>query len=137
MVLVASAQPLKGLGVVPDNHGVHALGDRDLPGVILAQALGCPALAQRRTLGVLTPDGLPAERAKRLADRNGVRCPFEHFSGCHRRNPKFGSRIAHGPCSRRSALVRGDLIEKVDDERGIEEETTHLRGVMRSRSSPA
>jgi hypothetical protein len=34
-------------------------------------------------------------------------------------------------------LVRGDLIEKVDDERGIEEETTHLRGVMRSRASPA
>jgi len=116
VVLVTWAEPFEGLGVVPNNHSVHALGDGDLPRVILADALDCAALAQRRTLGVLTPDRLSAERAKRLTDRSGVRCAFEHFGGCHRGNPKFCPRIARGPCSCRPLLVRGDLIEEVDDE---------------------
>lgn len=61
MVLVAVAKSVKSSRVMPDDHRVHTLGHRDLPGVVLSHALGRTPLAERGTLGVLTADGLPAE----------------------------------------------------------------------------
>ena len=84
MVLVAQAQPAKRLWVVTDNHRVHALGNGDLPRIILAHSLGSAALAKGRSLGVLVADGLPAEGAKNLSHGSGVGCAFEHLSGSDR-----------------------------------------------------
>lgn len=137
MVFVTVAETVESPWVMTDNHRVHALGDGDLPRIILAHALRGTTLAQSCPLGVLMPDGLPAERTKNLSHRRSVRSAFEHLSRGHRRNPKFCSGIASGPRSRGPTLVRRDLVEEVDDERGIEEKPTHLRTVMRSRSSPA
>lgn len=133
MILVPVTEPVECSRVVANNHRVHAFGDGHLPGIVLAHPLRRPALSKCYTLGVLVPDGLPAECAEYFTHRSDIRRSFEHLGRGHRRNPKLGTRIAGSPYASWATLVRGDLIEEVDDERGIEEKTTHLRGVMRSR----
>lgn len=45
VVLVAVAKTAESPRIVSDDHRVHALGHRDLPGVVPAQAMGGTALA--------------------------------------------------------------------------------------------
>jgi hypothetical protein len=116
VIFVTVAKTVKSSWVVTDNHRVHALSNGYLPRIILAHPLRGATLAEGRSLGVLMADGLPAESAKHLAHCRGIRCSFQHLSGSHRRNPKLCSRIARSPCSGRPALVRRNLVEKVDDE---------------------
>lgn len=137
MIFVTVAETVESPWVVTDNHRVHALGDGNLPRIILAHALRGTTLAESCALGMLMPDGLPAERTKNLSHGPSIRSAFKHLSRSHRRNPKFCSGIASSPRSRGPPLVRRNLVEEVDDEGGIQEKPTHLRAVMRSRSSPA
>lgn len=116
MVFVAVAEPAERPRVVADNHRVHAFGDGDLPGIVLAHPLLSATLAKSCTLGMLMPDGLPAEGAKNFAHGGSVRRSFEHLGRRHRGNPKLCARIASSPCARWPALVRRDLIEEVDNE---------------------
>lgn len=116
MILVTVAKAAERSRVVADNYRVHALGNGDLPGIVLAHSLSGSVLAKRRAFGMLMPDGLPTEGTKHLANRGGVRCTLQHLSGSHRRNPKLCSRIASGPPSRGPTFVRSDLVKEVDDE---------------------
>lgn len=84
VIFVAITQPSKSLWVMPDYRSVHGLGNCDLPGIILTHAMGCTALAKGDTLGVLAPNGLPAEGAKCLAHGHNVRCAFEYLGESHR-----------------------------------------------------
>ena len=136
VVRVAFAQPLKRPWVVTDNDRVHALGDGDLPSVILAHALRGTALTQRCPLGLLMPDGLPAEGAKRFAHRTGIGGTFQHLGGSDRRNLKLGTAISPKPSMGRPDLAVGNLVEIVDDEGGIQEEAHHLLRLIRSDESP-
>lgn len=81
MVFVAVAEPSKRSWVVADNHRVHALGNGDLPGVVLAHALGGTVLAKSGPLGLLTADRLPAEGSKNFAHRARIGGTLQHFSG--------------------------------------------------------
>jgi len=72
VIFVAFAKTIESSWIVSDNDRVHALGDRDLPGIVFAHTLRCTALAQRCALGVLTPDGLPTESSKCLPYCGGI-----------------------------------------------------------------
>lgn len=79
MVFVAVAEPAKRSRIVADDHCVHALGNGDLPGIVLTHALGGTTLAQGSPLRVLVSDDLPTKRAKHLAHRGSIRCAFQHL----------------------------------------------------------
>ncbi len=79
MVIVSLAQASKCVRIMPDDHGLHAIGNGGLPRIVLSHALVSATLVQRNTISMLLPYSLPSERAKSLTDGCGIFCTLQHF----------------------------------------------------------
>lgn len=115
MIIVTRTQLGKRFRIVPNDHGVHALGNGNLPGIVFAHALIGAALAQGRPFPVLTPNGLPSKSTKRLAHCLGIIRVFQNLHVGNERNPKISPGVAPKPSVSRSGFAAGHLIMIVDD----------------------
>jgi hypothetical protein len=59
MIFVSSAEAPKCSGIMPHNRRAHALGNDQLPRVILAHTSGVALLPNRNTFSVRSVDALP------------------------------------------------------------------------------
>ena len=137
VVVVSLAKAGECLRIMPDNHGLHTIGDGDLPRIVLSQSLVGATLVQRGAITLLPSYRLPSKCAKDLTHGSSIYCALQNFCIRDRRNPKVGTGIPGDPGMGWTAPVGGHLVEEVDDKRGVEQATLHLRSEIRSRSSPA
>ncbi len=68
MVIVSLTQTSKCLRIMPDDHSLHAVGNGNLPRIVLSHTLVSATLVQRNTISMLLPYSLPSERTKSLTD---------------------------------------------------------------------
>lgn len=117
MILIAVAQTTKVLGVVTDDDRVHALGNGDLPRVVLSPTVRGATLTQSHTPGVPMADDLPAKGAKEFVHDRSILGTLKNLRGRYGRDPTFHGLIARYPRSSWARRPRSDFAKEVDHER--------------------
>jgi hypothetical protein len=111
VVLVSLAKTCECLWIVPDNHGLHTIGNGGLPRIVLPHSLVSAALIQRDAIAMMLPYRLPSKRTKGFTDSDDVLCALQNLRVGDRRHPKFRAGIPRDPRVGWTAPVSGHFVE--------------------------
>lgn len=84
VVVVSLAKASKCLWIMPDNHGLHTIGNGGLPRIVLPHSLVSAALVQGHAIAMLPSNRLPSKRTKGLTDGCSVFCALQNLRIRHR-----------------------------------------------------
>ena len=87
VVFVSLAKASECLRIMPDNHGLHTIGNCGLPRIVLPHSLVSAALIQRGAVAMLPSYRLPSKRAKGLTDGCSIFCALQNLRIRDRRYP--------------------------------------------------
>ncbi len=111
VVVVSLAKASECLRLMPDNHGLHAIGDGGLPRIVLPHSLVRATLVQCDAITMVPSYRLPSKRAKGLPDGCSIFCALQDLRIRDRRHPKVGAGIPRNPGMSWTAPVGGHLVE--------------------------
>jgi hypothetical protein len=111
VVIVSLAKASKRLRIMPDNHGLHTIGNGDLPRIVLPHSLVSAALVERDAITLLPSYRLPSKRAKGFTNGCSIFCARQNLRIRDRRQPKLGTGIPRNPSMSWTAPVGSHLVE--------------------------
>jgi hypothetical protein len=111
VVVVSLAKASECLRIMPDNHGLHTIGNGGLPRIVLPHSLISAALVQRDAIAMLPSYRLPTKRAKDLANGYSIFSALQNLRIRDWRHPKVGASISRNPSMSRTAPIGGHLVE--------------------------